>query len=176
MIEIEQARAEDAPAIGRIARSLLLEGRDLDTAEAQGFFLFAGRDDFYAKMVSGSRYCYMARDGDECIGFITTREPSQLRAMKPTKHLHLFLENGEFPLLIEQIGVLPQYQGRGIGQALLDRVLSDCSLPRVTATVVVGPVRNSRSVRFFAEQNQWTLRRQVNTGDHLWCFYELRRP
>lgn len=175
MIEIEPARVEDAPAISRIARSLLLEGRDLTSAEEHGFFLFAGRDEFYEKMIRASHYCYVARDNGQCIGFITTREPAQLKAMPAGKYRDIFLENGEFPLLIEQIGILPEWQNRGIGQALLDQVVASCPQPRITATVVVAPVRNSRSVRFFAEQNKWTLRRQVNTGDHVWCFYELRR-
>ncbi|MCS7025515.1 MAG: GNAT family N-acetyltransferase [Bryobacteraceae bacterium] len=175
MVEIERARVEDAAAMARIARSLLLEGRDLNVAQERGFFLFAGREEFYAQMIRCSRYCYVARDSPTCIGFLTTREPDQLRAMKPSKYRDIFLEHGEFPLLIDQLGVLPSYQGRGVGQALLDQLLADCPAPRITATVVVGPVRNARSIRFFAEQNHWTLRKQVNTGDHVWSFFELRR-
>lgn len=174
-MEILNAQVEDAPAIARIARSLLLEGRDLTYAETHGFFIFAGTTDHYAKMIRESRYCYVAKDDGQCIGFITTREPAGVASLKPSPSRDLFLEDGEFPLVLEQIGVLPEWQDRGVGQALLDHLVNSTTHPRITATLVVGPIRNERSVRFFGEKNGWVLRRQAKAAARVWNFYELRR-
>lgn len=174
MAEILRAKAEHAEAIHRIARRLQLEGRELTAAVKSGFFLYAGSVTDYQKTLRESDFCYIAREAQECIGFLTTITPEALAKLPAGPNRDLFEENGEFPLLIEQIGVTPEWQHRGVGQSLIEELLEKSKTTRLMATVVHSPVRNEGSIQFLL-RNQWRLHREVTTVKRVWGFYEYRQ-
>ena len=171
MITVRQAVSADAALLHRMARRLHVEGRDWNSAQATGFFLYVGSEADYQKKLSESRYCYVAMLDDEAVGFLTTVTPDGVAKHPNPKNRTLFEQNGKYPLVLEQIGVLPEHQGRGAGQALLDRMCADWS-GRIVATVVHGPLRNERSINFLAVRNGWQQFREVRTSQRLWGFYE----
>ncbi len=157
-----------------MARRLHVEGRDWNSAQATGFFLYVGSEEDYASKIHDSPYCYVAMVDDAPAGFLTTVTPEGVSRHPSEKNRALFLENGEYPLLLEQIGVLPEFQGKGAGQALLERMTSDWHGPRIVATIIHGPLRNERSIGFLAGRNGWIQFREVRTRQRLWGFYEWR--
>lgn len=175
MLSVRLALLEDAALLHRMAKRLHIEGRDLNTAEATGFFLYAGSEEDYAATIAASPYCYVAVDGEQSAGFLTTMTPEQVSKHPSPKNRALFEENGEYPMVLEQIGVLPDFQGKGIGQALLDRLMADCPVSRVVATVVHWPVSNQRSIGFLVDRNGWRHFREVRTAKRVWGFYEWLR-
>jgi ribosomal protein S18 acetylase RimI-like enzyme len=175
VISVRQAKVEDAEAIQRVARLLSVEGRDLRAAQDRGFFLFVGSLEKYRKKITDSPFCFVAFDDESCIGMLTTITPATLAAMAPGPNRNLFDDHGSFPLLIEQIGVLPEYQGRGVGQSMLDSMVSASNATRLMATIVHWPVCNQRSINFLVNKNGWHLQREVTTEKRVWGFYELRR-
>lgn len=175
MLRVRQAQVEDAEAIQRVARLLSVEGRDLRDAQNRGFFLFVGTLEKYRKKLTDSPFCFIAFDDEACIGMLTTVTPATLAAMPAGPNRKLFDDHGSFPLLIEQIGVLPEYQGRGVGQAMLDAMMEASDATRFMATIVHWPVCNQRSINFLVKKNGWSLHREVTTEKRVWGFYELRR-
>jgi len=175
VIRVRQAKPEDAEAIRRVAQLLSVEGRDLRDAQNRGFFLYVGTLEKYRKKITDSPYCFVALDDETCIGILTTVTPQSLAAMPAGPNRNLFDEHGAFPLLIEQIGVLPEYQGRGVGQMMLDAMMAASNTARLMATIVHWPVCNQRSIHFLVNRNGWRLQREVTTEKRVWGFYELRR-
>jgi GNAT superfamily N-acetyltransferase len=175
MARIKPATVQDAEAMNRIARTLRLEGRDLQHAEEEGFFLYVGGVEDYRKTIRESAYCYSAFVDSGCVGFLTTVSPESLAALPPGRNRDVFLDKGDFPLLIEQVGVLPEHQNRGIGRALLDTAIENAPVSRLVATLVHAPVCNQRSLRFFSKQHGWRLWKEVTTSRRQWGFYEYRR-
>ena len=175
MVRVRQAKVADAEAVQRVARLLSVEGRDLKVAQERGFFLYVGTLEKYRKKITDSPYCFVAFDDDDCVGMLTTVTPATLAAMPPGPNRSLFDDKGSFPLLIEQIGVLPEYQNRGVGQAMHDALLEASDTSRLMATIVHQPVCNQRSIDFLVNKNGWRLYREVTTEKRVWGFYELRR-
>jgi ribosomal protein S18 acetylase RimI-like enzyme len=171
---IMAAVEQDAAHLRQIATWLQLQSRESEAARKSGFFLYAGSEEDYRKAIRESPYCFVAREDGQCVGFLTTMTPQALAHMPPGPNRDLFERTGEFPLLIEQIGVLPEWHNRGIGQALLDALMAQSGAPWLMATVVHAPVRNERSIRFLL-RNGWTLYREVTTRKRVWGFYEFRQ-
>ncbi|MCC6367688.1 MAG: GNAT family N-acetyltransferase [Bryobacterales bacterium] len=171
---ITAATEQDAVHLHQIAKWLQLQSRESEAAKKSGFFLYVGSEEDYRKTIRQSPFCFLARKDEQCVGFVTTMTPQALAQMPAGPNRDLFERNGEFPLLIEQIGVLPEWQNRGIGQALLDALIAQSGAPWLMATVVHAPVRNERSIRFLL-RNGWTLYREVATRTRVWGFYEFRR-
>ncbi|MBI4903190.1 MAG: GNAT family N-acetyltransferase [Acidobacteria bacterium] len=176
MVTVRQAVSSDAALLHRMARRLHVEGRDWNSAQATGFFLYVGSEADYSRKLSESPYCYVAMIDETPAGFLTTVTPEGVAKHPSEKNRALFLDNGQYPLLLEQIGVLPEYQGRGAGQAMLDRMIGDFPGHRIVATIIHAPLRNERSIGFLAGRNGWQQFREVRTAQRLWGFYERRGP
>lgn len=174
MTVIAAATDQDAVHFHQIATWLQLQSRESEAAKKYGFFLYVGSEEDYRETIRESPFCFLARDGEQCTGFLTTVTPQSLARMPAGPDRDLFERNGEFPLLIEQIGVVPEWQGRGIGRELLEALVRHSGATWLMATVVHAPVRNERSIRFLL-RNGWTLYREVPTRRRVWGFYEFRR-
>lgn len=73
---IRRALPDDALPMHRVATALQLEGRDLQLPRT-GFFLFVGTPEHYRNTLTASPYCWVAIDGDTCVGFLTTMTPTE---------------------------------------------------------------------------------------------------
>lgn len=86
---------------------------DVDAIRAdqlRGFFVGwpnPPKPDRHLAILKGSYKVWLAMDGDHCIGFINS------------------ISDGIFCSFIPLLEVLPDYQGRGIGSELVQRMLSD---------------------------------------------------
>src|SRR6266545_87217 len=118
MVIVRKAVSGDAGLLHRIARRLHVEGRDWNTAQATGFFLYVGSEADYIRKLSESPYCYLASIDEDPVGFLTTVTPEGVARNPSEKNRALFREDGQYPLVLEQIGVLPEHQRKGVGQAL----------------------------------------------------------
>lgn len=174
-MKIRRALPSDAVPMHRVATTLQLEGRDLQLAQETGFFLFVGTPEHYRNTLTASPYCWVAMDDENCIGFLTTMTASGVAKFPKPKSRELFSKDGKFPLVLEQIGVLPDWQRRGVGQALLDTLLQECPEPRIVSTIIHQPVRNTRSIQFLVEKNGWKPWREVRTEKRVWGFYEWEK-
>ncbi len=160
--------------MNHIARTLRLEGRDLEHAIEEGFFLYAGGVEDYRKTIRESPHCYAAFEENRCVGFLTTVTPESLAALPAGKNRDVFQDQGEFPLLVEQVGVLPDFQNRGIGRALVEAMIENAPVTRIVVTLVHAPVCNQRSLRFFSRERGWRRWKEVTTSRRQWGFYEYR--
>jgi len=172
MTVVRQAIPDDAADMHRLATALSLEGRDMQSAQNTGFFLYVGPEEHYRTTIESSPCCYLAlNEQGHPVGFLTTMTPEGVSKFPNIRSRDLFFKNGKYPLVLEQIGVSPHAQGQGIGQAMLDRLLADWPRERIVATVVLQPVRNIPSIRFL-EKNGWRMWREIRTEMRIWGFYE----
>lgn len=172
---IRPAIPEDAAAMHRLAAALTLEGQDMPTAQQKGFFLYVGSEDHYRTTIETSPYCYVAlNEHGHLIAFLTTMTPDRVAKFPNIRSRDLFYKNGQYPLILEQIGVSQHVQGQGIGSALMERLLADCPYPRIAATVLLQPIRNVRSIEFL-ERYGWRMWREVRTEKRVWGFFERER-
>jgi ribosomal protein S18 acetylase RimI-like enzyme len=75
-------------------------------------------------------------------------------------------------VLIDQIGVLPAYQGLGLAQKMLDAVAGRSGAARMGAMILHAPLRNARSLGFFTGRNGFVLVREAAEPPFVWGYYE----
>jgi ribosomal protein S18 acetylase RimI-like enzyme len=171
MTVVRQAIPDDAAAMHRLAAALSLEGQDMPTAQEKGFFLYVGSEDHYRNTITTSPYCYVAlNEQGHVVGFLTTMTPDRVAEFPNIRSRDLFYKNGEYPLVLEQVGVSPHARGKGIGAAMVERMLADSPFRRIAATVLLQPVRNVRSIAFL-EKHGWRMWREVRTEKRVWGFF-----
>jgi ribosomal protein S18 acetylase RimI-like enzyme len=172
-ISIRPATPEDAPAIAAIAESVRYQPSTADPSS--GYLVYVGTPAEYAKRLSLSQTNYVAEHNGAVAAYLTTSFlPGQTatHAGHPEVAARLF---GESALLVDQIGVRPESRGLGAAPLLYERAVADLKPTRMTASIMHHPLKNQRSVGFFAGRMGWKCIGEYAEGDgFLWGIYEWK--
>ena len=171
---IRLARIEDAEAVAEIAESVRYRSGEADAT--CGYLVYVGTPSEYRARIADSGICYVAEEENRVVAFLLM---SRTGAVNTATHLgvgavaeRMFAEDA---LLVDQIGVGPQARSRGFGPAMYQRMLEDLKPHRITASIMHFPLRNEKSIGFFARTNGWKCIGEYSEGDaFLWGMYEWR--
>jgi GNAT superfamily N-acetyltransferase/uncharacterized damage-inducible protein DinB len=140
-----------------------------------GYLVYVGTPEDYARRLRGGAVGYAAVDGGALAGYLLMSQSASgtaTHADSDAVRERIFSGGG---WLVDQIGLRPGLRGRGLGQALLRRFVADFGPERMTAVIMHGPMRNERSLRFFAEQFGFRCIGEYSEGDGMyWGIHEWR--
>ncbi len=157
-----------AAAVGEVVRFQAKSAQPAD-----GYLVFVGTSEEYARRFGASAYSVVAVDDGRVVGFLRAvgGEEEDLTPESANLANHLPLPGY---VLIDQIGLLPEYKGHGLAQAMLDAVVTQSGATRMGAVIMHGPVRNARSLGFFTGRNGFSLVRELTDPPFVWGYYEKR--
>ncbi|MFO0503920.1 MAG: GNAT family N-acetyltransferase, partial [Acidobacteriota bacterium] len=137
----------------------------------EGYLVFVASAAESARRLGGSAYSVVAVEEGRVVGFL--RALGSGEADWSVEHGAMA---GGLPLegyvLIDQIGVLPAYQGLGLAQKMLDAVAGRSGAARMGAMILHAPLRNARSLGFFTGRNGFVLVREAAEPPFVWGYYE----
>ncbi len=140
---------------------------------SQGYLVFQGSPAEYAAKVTLAPDSVIAfDDAQQPAGFLLAARGTALAALGAEPLAHMLRHPPESYLLIDQIAVAPHARARGLAQQLLDAVLRSARPAIAGASIMHGPVRNRRSLRFFTEKNGFSLSLTYRENDFEWGYYE----
>ena len=168
---IRKARVEDAAAMSAVAESVRYREGDADPS--RGYLVFVGTPGEYAARLDGSDTSYVAEFDGRVIAFLlTSYSPEETAAHIEAEEVEGRIFGGG-ALLIDQIGVSPEARGQGAAAMLYERMLSELKPPRMTACIMHWPLKNSRSIGFFAGRCGFRCIGEYHEGNgFLWGIYE----
>ena len=176
-ISYRQAAPGDEHAVSALAKHLeMQEGDDPSAARIHGFLLYAKPEEAYRQRFSISKYCSVAEQNGEIIGFLIAHDREELEelgeSLKYPRALKEYLFGLSYPhwVYIDQIAVHPGHQHHGIGQHLYDFAVGDESGSVLIAGATHDPVPNEASLHFF-EKNGHTLLTELREGEWLCGMY-----
>lgn len=173
VLEIRKLRIEDAAEISAIAESVRFAGKDADPK--QGYLVYVGRPEDYAARLAGESSGYLAIWGDEVVGYLLVSPSAGDTATHAGSEEVVSRVFGEGTWLVDQIGVRVQGKGKGVGPAMFARFMAEVSPKRVTAVIMHGPMRNEKSIGFFAGRNGFRCIGEYSEGDGMfWGIYEWK--
>lgn len=120
------------------------------------------------------------RESLERVGrFNPERARERLRSTFSPEHTRVIIFQGERVgfyaarpspdgLILEHLYVHPDFQGRGIGRAILKRLFAEAD--QLSTPITVGALRESASNRFYLRHGF------EKTGESEWDIYYVRRP
>lgn len=170
---IRPARPNDAPDIAAIAESVRFHRFTADPA--RGFLVYVGEPEDYAARIQLNPSNLVAEVDGAIAGFLfftTDMANTATHADLPEVQSLVF---GPDTTLIDQIGIAPEARGQGIAPALFARMRDSLQPRRLTAAIMHGPMRNERSIGFFAGRNGFRCAGEYQDGlGFLWGVYEWR--
>ncbi len=170
---IRPARAEDAAQINAIAESVRFQAATADPD--RGYLVYVGTPADYAARIAANPGNLVAEVDGSVAGFLFFTQSAENTATHAGQREVMDLLFGEQATLIDQIGVHPDARGQGIAPALFAALLAGVKPSRLTAAIMHGPMRNERSIGFFAGRNQFRCIGEYHEGDgFLWGIYEWR--
>lgn len=171
MVAVVPAGVEHGAGVAAVAEAVRF--RPETARPADGYLVYVASPEEYARRMAGSAYSVVAVDGGRVVGFL--RAVGSGEADWSAEHAAMA---GGLPLegyvLIDQIGVLPAYQGLGLAQRMLDAVVGRSGALRLGAMILHAPLRNARSLGFFTGRNGFALVREVAEPPFVWGYYEKR--
>lgn len=172
-----RAATEDAPAIAELASTLQLRaGDDIGHAVSHGFLVFAKPQEAYELRFAVSRYCIVAEEEGQIVGFLIAHDQAELEALgehlgyMQTLKEYLFGLPYAHWIYIDQIAVDSHHQHKGIGQKMHDFLSANAPDSVLVAGVTHMPVPNERSLGFFTK-NGHVLSRELQEGEWLCGMY-----
>jgi ribosomal protein S18 acetylase RimI-like enzyme len=171
MIAILPASPLHGPGAAAVAESVRFH---LDSARStEGYLLHVVSAEEYARRFAASAYSVVAVDEGEVVGFLRAVGGEEAELSPQYAELTAPLPLTGY-LLIDQIGLLPAYKGKGLAQQMLDAVIARSGASRLGAVIMHGPVRNARSLGFFTGRNGFSLVRELSEPPFEWGYYEKR--
>lgn len=162
------AHGPGAQAVAEAVRFTFSTARSAD-----GYLVYIPGPEEYARRFAADSHSVVALDGDRVVGFLRAIPGLHPELDPASVQLAAHLPLDGF-VLIEQIGLLPAYKGRGLAQAMLDAVIASSGANRLGAVIMHGPVRNARSLGFFTGRNGFSLVHELADPDFEWGYYEKR--
>lgn len=173
MLEIRALRVDDAAEMTAIAGSVRFAGAAADPR--QGYLVFVGKPEEYAARLAGESSGYMALWEGRPVGYLlVTASPADTATHAGSEEVlrRIF---GQGSWLVDQIGVRAEGKGKGVGPAMWERFVAEVQPERVTAVIMHGPMRNEKSIGFFAGRNGFHCIGEYAEGDGFyWGIYEWR--
>ena len=169
MVSIVSAGPEHGPGAFAVAHSVRFQPDSARSAD--GYLVFIPEAEEYSRRFAASAYSVVAVDEGRVVGFLraVAGEEPELNPESAALASHLPLPGY---VLVDQIGLLPAYKGRGLAQAMLDAVVSRSQPKRLGAVIMHGPLRNDRSIGFFTGRNGFSLLRELPDPYFTWGYYE----
>lgn len=164
---IRRALPADGRAIHAIAQRFHVQRIPEDLNAGQGFLLNLHPEEEYARRIEASPNCVVAETEGVVAGFITAYPIETCRPWidaRDVTYAYILEQAGPEDLLLDQIGVLPEFIGRQVAASLYREFERSASGRAVWLDIVHGPVRNQRSVRFFHERFGFRLVREMSGG------------
>lgn len=170
---IRQATVQDAPAIAAIAESVRYHPRD--AKPSRGFLVFVGTPEEYAARLSGNETSYVAELDGKVIAFLLTSFTALDTATQTQGGEVLDRIFSGSALLVDQVGVSPDARGHGAAPLMMQQMLDTVKPTRATACIMHSPLRNERSIGFFATRFGFKCIGEYHEGNgFLWGIYEWR--
>ncbi len=145
-IQIQRATAQHIPAIVDLAEKWTLSQLPLETAQEKGFLVSNFTQEKYLRFLSYVDHFYVLYYQGELAAFLLAYSS---RFIQPDEWLNLQIRQ-RHPnpfVLIKQIAVHPEHQGKGLASKMYTYLFQQTSgLPLFTAIVVDPP--NKRSIAF----------------------------
>jgi GNAT superfamily N-acetyltransferase len=140
---------------------------------AEGYLVFQGSPAEYAAKLALCPDSVIAFDEEQQpAGFLLAARGPVLAALHAEPLSHMLRHPADGYLLIDQIAVAPHARARGLAQQLLDAAIRSACPRTAGASIMHGPVRNLRSLRFFTEKNGFRLSHSYREKDFEWGHYE----
>ncbi|MFN9458248.1 MAG: GNAT family N-acetyltransferase [Acidobacteriota bacterium] len=169
MVTVVPARAEHGAGVAAVAEAVRF--RPETARGSEGYLVYVASAAEYARRLGGSAYSVVAVEEGRVVGFL--RALGSGEADWSVEHGAMA---GGLPLegyvLIDQIGVLPAYQGLGLAQKMLDAVAGRSGAARMGAMILHAPLRNARSLGFFTGRKGFVLVREAAEPPFVWGYYE----
>lgn len=169
MVSIVSAGPQHGPGAFAVADAVRFQPDSASSAD--GYLVYVADAEEYSRRFASSAYSVVAVD-DGRVGFFlraVAGEESELTPESAALARHLPLPGY---VLVDQIGLLPAYKGRGLAQAMLDAGVSRSQPKRLGAVILHAPLRNARSISFFSGRNGFSLVRELPDPDFTWGYYE----
>ncbi|MCX6602823.1 MAG: GNAT family N-acetyltransferase [Acidobacteria bacterium] len=171
MVSIVPAGPEHGPGAYAVADAVRFHPDSARSAE--GYLVSIAEAAEYSRRFAASAYSVVAVEEGRVVGFlrVVAGEEPELSPESASLASHLPLPGY---LLVDQIGLLPAYKGQGLAQAMLDAVVFRSQPQRLGAVIMHAPLRNARSIGFFAGRNGFSLVRELRDPNFTWGYYEKR--
>lgn len=169
MIAILPAHPSHGAGAATVAQTVRFQP---DSARStDGYLVHIATPEEYARRFAASAYSVVAVNDGAVVGFL--RAVGGEEAELAPHYAELTAPHSlDGYLLIDQIGLLPAYKGRGLAQQMLDAVIARSGARRLGAVIMHGPVRNARSLGFFTGRNGFSLVREFSEPPYDWGYYE----
>ena len=172
MVSIVPAGGQHGAGVAAVAEAVRFCPETARSAD--GYLVYVASAEEYARRLAESAYSVVAVDDGRVVGFLRA-----VGSEEPGWSAEYAEVAGHLPLagyvLIDQIGVLPEYKGQGVAQAMFDAVVARSGVRRLGAMIMHGPVRNARSLGFFTGRNGFSLVGEVVEAPYVWGYYERRQ-
>lgn len=173
MLEIRRLQVGDAAEMAAIAESVRFAGAGSDPR--QGYLVYVGTPEEYAARLQGASSGYLALWDGVAVGYLLITSSAGDTATHAGSDEVVSRIFGEETWLVDQIGVRALGKGKGVGPAMFARFLDEARPKRVTAVIMHGPMRNVKSIGFFAGRNGFRCIGEYSEGDGMyWGIYEWK--
>lgn len=157
---IRRAEAGDAAGIRDVAANVRFQPGVADGAEGYLVGMFEVAE--YEERLGRSAGSMVAVDAEgRVVAFLLTDEAYRLTVAGASSEV----------VLIDQIGVRREAAGAGLGQRMMDAMTRVVRPERMAASIMHRPVRNAKSMRFFAEKNGFRYVGSEWDGEFEWGIY-----
>ncbi len=169
MLTILPATALHGPGAAAVAEAVRFQPESARSAD--GYLVYIATAEEYSRRFASSAYSVVAVEDGVVVGFLRAvgGEEGEFTPESAELASHLPLEGY---VLVDQIGLRPDYKGKGLAQAMLDAVVARSRAQRLGAVIMHGPVRNARSLGFFTGRNGFSLVRELSDPPFVWGYYE----
>ena len=172
-MQIRKATALDAPGIAEVAESVRFRPGQADPR--QGYLVYVGAPEEYAARLEQNEISFVAEENGRIQGFLLMSEAAGDTATQAGTDAVEALLFGAGAMLVDQIGVRPKTSGRGVASLMFAAMMEHLKPSRLTASIMHGPMRNSRSVGFFEGKQNFGCVGEYHEGHgFLWGVYEWK--
>ncbi len=171
MVSIVSAGPEHGPGAFAVADAVRFHPDSARSAD--GYLVYVADPEEYARRFAASAASVVAVEDGRVVGFLraVAGEESELTPESAALATHLPLPGY---VLVDQIGLLPEYKGQGLAQSMLNAVIAKTKPERLGAVIMHAPLRNTRSIGFFTLRNGFSLVRELSDNYFTWGYYEKR--
>ncbi len=150
-MDVRLASKADVKEIRNLTLSLSIER---NSNSGVGFLEYPLPSEWeYATRISGSKFFFVARERNELAGFVAAFSNDFLKDLKLPdneidEHIANDLEKGKGFVYVDQLAVAKEFQGRGVGKLLMQKVFEAArkdGFVRAYSAIVCQPLRNPAS-------------------------------
>ena len=173
IIRIEPALPGDENAIFTLVKKVHLKNVS-PKAGKSGFIMYPKSPEKFLSRINLCKYFFVAKKDKNLLGYLLANTLQELKLLgediSNLENLEDFVVNEEF-IYLDHLVVDPKFTSKGIGQKLLDHLMSQIKGVRAVGYIVYQPVLNERSINFFVHKNNWRLIKKVQFDASLCGLY-----